>query len=73
MEINHAARALEKLGNPTRLAVFRLLVQGGDEGLSVGEIQGFLDIPASTLSHHLDALSKVGLVQKTKKLQFIIE
>lgn len=62
MELNHAARSLEKLGNPTRLQVFRLLVRAGAPGLSVGEIQGFLDIPASTLSHHLSHLINVGWV-----------
>ncbi len=53
MELNRAARCLEKLGNPTRLAIFRLLVRGGPEGLPVGEVQEQLGIPASTLSHHL--------------------
>ena len=39
MDLNHAARCLEKLGNPTRLEVFRLLVKAGEEGLAVGAIQ----------------------------------
>ncbi len=62
MDINHAAHCLEKLGNPTRLKVFRLLVQAGDQGLPVGEIQDHLGIPASTLSHHLSHLINVGWV-----------
>ena len=67
MDINHAARCLEKLGNPTRLQVFRLLVRAGDRGLPVGEIQEHLDIPASTLSHHLSHLVNVGLVEQERE------
>ncbi len=53
MTPQYAARCLEKLGNPTRLEVFRLLVKAGPDGLAVGEIQEHLSIPPSTLSHHL--------------------
>ena len=56
MNLNQAARCLEKLGNPIRLEVFRLLVKAGGEGLPVGEIQDHLGIPASTLSHHLSLI-----------------
>lgn len=67
MEINQAARCLEKLGNPTRLEVFRLLVRAGPEGLPVGEIQDQLGIPASTLSHHIGHLVNVGLVRQERQ------
>ena len=67
MELNHAARCLEKLGNPTRLEVFRLLVKAGDGGLPVGEIQDHLGIPASTLSHHLAHLVNAGLVLQERE------
>lgn len=67
MELNHAARALEKLGNRTRLEVFRLLVRAGPPGLSVGEIQNYLDVPASTLSHHLSHLINVGWVVQERE------
>ena len=67
MELNQAARCLEKLGNPIRLGVFRLLVRAGHEGLSVGEIQDHLGIPASTLSHHLSHLVNVGLVVQERQ------
>ena len=62
MELDHAAKCLSELGNPTRLAVFRLLVRAGDDGLTVGEIQKRLDVPASTLSHHLSHLVWAGLI-----------
>ena len=67
MDINHAARCLEKLGNPTRLEIFRLLVRAGTEGLAVGELQAHLDIPASTLSHHVAQLVNVGLVAQERE------
>ncbi len=67
MELNQAARCLEKLGNPIRLEVFRLLVRAGREGLSVGEIQEQLGIPASTLSHHISHLVNVGLVAQERQ------
>ena len=63
MNLNHAARCLEKLGNPTRLEIFRLLVKAGDGGLAVGEVQEHLGVPASTLSHHMAHLVNVGLVR----------
>lgn len=67
MDTNHAARCLEKLGHPTRLAIFRLLVRAGDEGLTVGDVQEHLGIPASTLSHHLAHLINVGLVHQERE------
>ena len=62
MNTETAATNLEALGNSTRLEVFRLLVRAGQEGAMVGELQKHLDIPASTLSHHLTRLVYVGLV-----------
>ena len=67
MEPRRAARCLEKLGNPTRLEMFRLLVQAGPDGLAVGEIQEHLGIPGSTLSHHLAHLVNVGLVHQERE------
>ena len=67
MELTHAARCLEKLGNSTRLEIFRLLVRAGDPGLAVGELQAHLEIPASTLSHHVAQLVTVGLVEQERQ------
>ena len=67
MTPQQAARCLEKLGNPTRLEVFRLLVKSGTEGLPVGVIQDHLDIPASTLSHHMAHLVNAGLVRQDRE------
>lgn len=67
MEMKQAARCLEKLGNPTRLSIFRLLVQAGNEGLPVGAVQNNLEVPASTLSHHISHLVNAGLVTQTRQ------
>lgn len=66
MNIVDAAARLEALGNPTRLAIFRLLVRAGDPGVPVGRIQSELDVAASTLSHHLKTLVVVGLVTQDR-------
>lgn len=57
-----AAQALAALGHEARLSVFRLLVRSGHDGLNVGEISAHLNMPASTLAHHLRALVSAGLV-----------
>jgi len=62
-----AARALEALGNAKRLAIYRLLVRAGDGGLSMGDVQRALAIPASTLSHHVTRLCRAGLVTQERR------
>jgi DNA-binding transcriptional ArsR family regulator len=56
------ARALAALGHEKRLAIYRLLVKAGDQGLNVGEIGRHLGAPPSTLAHHLSGLVDAGLV-----------
>ncbi len=62
-----AAARMEALGHSTRLSIYRLLVKAGDDGLVVGDIQRALDVPASTLSHHLAKLARVGLVVQGRR------
>ena len=66
MKHETAAKCLAELGNASRLAIFRYLVKVGPGGAPVGAIQKFLDIPASTLSHHLRRLVHVGLVTQDR-------
>jgi len=66
MELEQAAAQLAELGHVTRLAIFRLLVRAGRHGIAVGDIQQVLDIPNSTLSHHLSRMSKVGLMEQRR-------
>jgi DNA-binding transcriptional ArsR family regulator len=67
MKLVDAAAELEALGNPTRLAVFRMLVRAGDNGLPVGRLQQKIGAAASTLSHHLQKLIQVGLVTQERQ------
>lgn len=62
METAAALASLVGLAQETRLAVFRLLVEVGPDGLAAGEIAGLLDIPAPTLSFHLRQLNHAHLV-----------
>lgn len=61
------SRALAALGHDARLAIFRLLVRKGYDGLRVGEIGQLLDLAPSTLAHHLAALVDAGLVVQEKQ------
>ncbi|HIG43032.1 MAG: helix-turn-helix domain-containing protein [bacterium] len=67
MKLEYAARQLEALGNPTRLSIYRLLIQRGPDGIPVGGVQKELDIPASTLSHHVAKLVQSGLVHQLRE------
>jgi ArsR family transcriptional regulator len=67
MKLEDAASRLEALGNPTRLKIYRALVRAGEEGMPVGRLQERLNVPGSTLSHHLKALVAVGLVTQTRE------
>ncbi|KIC18733.1 ArsR/SmtB family transcription factor [Leisingera sp. ANG-Vp] len=61
------ARALAALGHDARLAIFRLLVKAGEEGLRVSDIGAHLGIAPSTLAHHLSALVDAGLVLQERQ------
>ena len=71
-QITKVANALASLGHEARLSVYRLLVRAGHDGLNVGEIGEQLDLPASTLSHHLRALVHAGLVIQEKRGREVI-
>ncbi len=62
MEEHSAVAALAALANGSRLAVFRLLVPEGPDGLAAGEIGERLGIRANALSFHLTRLRYAGLV-----------
>lgn len=57
-----AAQRLSALGNETRIRLFRALIRAGRSGLTVGELQRRLQVPASTMSHHIGALVRAGLI-----------
>ena len=62
-KLERHAEQLGALGHPIRLAILRRVVQAGDDGASAGEIQEHVDMPASTLSHHLKRLVDAGLLR----------
>ncbi len=57
-----ALSQLSALAQENRLAVFRLLVKAGPEGLPAGEVAAALDVPPNTLSAQLNILSSAGLI-----------
>jgi DNA-binding transcriptional ArsR family regulator len=61
--LEHHAEQLGALGHPTRLAILRYVVQAGPEGAAAGSIQRHVDMPASSLSHHLKRLVDAGIIR----------
>ena len=59
------------MGTEARLRVMQLLLTAHPDGLFAGEIQQELDIPASTLSHHLDKLKAEDLVGVRRESTFL--
>ena len=72
MENKTAVTALAALAQDTRLAIFRLLVQTGPEGLSAGKIGEALGIAPSSLSFHLKELAYANLVSSRQESRFVI-
>jgi DNA-binding transcriptional ArsR family regulator len=71
MDLNAAADSLAALGHDTRLAIYRLLVQAGSEGLNAGVISTRLALAPATLSFHLAHLTRTGLVAGRPEGRFI--
>jgi DNA-binding transcriptional ArsR family regulator len=67
-----AIQALGALAQETRLAIFRLLVERGPEGLAAGAIAEALDLPPSSLSFHLAQLSHAGLIIQRRQSRSLI-
>lgn len=71
METLNAAELLAALGHESRLAIFRLLVEAGAEGVNASAIGEQLGIPNATVSFHLAHLSRVGLIKGERESRFI--
>lgn len=71
MESKDALMALAALAQETRLAIFRLLITAGPDGLVVGDIGAELEVSAPTLSFHLKELSRAGLVASRQTGRYI--
>ena len=72
MEAGSVIRALAALAQEHRLAVFRLLVQAGPEGMPAGALAGAVGVPASSMSFHLAQLANAGLVTQRRQSRSII-
>ena len=71
MESISAVAALAALAQETRLAIFRLLVQKGPEGVCAGDIGAKLRLAPATLSFHLKELTHAGLLESRQEGRFI--
>src|SRR5215471_10234579 len=71
METKDVLTALSALAHETRLAIFRLLVEIGPEGIPVGKIGERLSTPPATLSFHLKELARADLVTMRHEGRFI--
>ena len=71
MNAADAVSSLAALAQESRLAIYRLLVQAGPDGLAVGEIGESLHVAPATLSFHLKELFRAGLVGTRQDGRFI--
>jgi DNA-binding transcriptional ArsR family regulator len=67
MNTYQAVEALRALSHDHRLAAYRTLVQAGPDGMAVGELRDALDLPAATLTAHLNQLRAAGLVHDERE------
>jgi len=70
-EVARFADMFSAMGTEPRLRIMQLLLSAHPEGLVVGDIQDEIDIPNSTLSHHLDKLKNEGLVNVQRESTFL--
>ncbi|MBC3871716.1 ArsR/SmtB family transcription factor [Undibacterium oligocarboniphilum] len=72
MDTKEILLALAALAQESRLAIFRLLVQVGPEGMAATKISEQLGVPPSSLSFHLKELSHADLVESRQAGRFVI-
>ena len=70
-EVARYADMMSAMGTEARLRIMQLLLSAHPEGLVVGDIQEEMEIPNSTLSHHLDKLKNENLVQVKRESTFL--
>jgi ArsR family transcriptional regulator len=72
MDTKHALAALSGLAQESRLAVFRLLVEAGPDGIAASAIGERLGVPSSSLSFHLKELTHAELIVPKQAGRFVI-
>ncbi len=70
-QITRYADMFSAMGTEPRLRIMQLLLSAHPEGMVVGDIGAELDIPSSTLSHHLDKLKNEDLVKVRRDGTFL--
>jgi ArsR family transcriptional regulator, arsenate/arsenite/antimonite-responsive transcriptional repressor len=70
-QVTHYADMFAAMGTESRLRIMQLLLEAHPQGLVVGDIGSELDIPNSTLSHHLDKLKNEDLVRVRREGTFL--
>jgi DNA-binding transcriptional ArsR family regulator len=70
-QVARFADMFSAMGTEPRLRIMQLLLSAHPEGLVVGDIQDEMEIPNSTLSHHLDKLKNEGLVNVQRESTFL--
>ncbi|MDD4979190.1 MAG: metalloregulator ArsR/SmtB family transcription factor [Gallionella sp.] len=71
LEATQVVAALAALAQSTRLAIYRLLVVSGSEGLPAGQIAERLQLAPATLSFHFKTLSHAGLIESRQEGRYI--
>lgn len=71
MKPAQAVKALAALAQPTRLAIYRLLVAVGPGGMVAGQIAEKLEVSPATMSFHFRTLSHAGLIDRRQDGRFI--
>ncbi len=72
MNVLNASHGFAAAGAAPRLTVLKKLVRAGHDGLTVGALQKAVDVPASTLAHHLRYLADADLIKQTKNGRQVI-
>ena len=71
MKSAQVVKALSALAQSTRLAIYRLLVERGPEGMAAGQVAEKLKISPATLSFHFKTLSHAALIESRQEGRFI--
>jgi len=71
MKPAQVVKALSALAQPTRLAVYRLLVERGPDGMQAGLVAEKLKVSPATLSFHFKTLSHAGLIESRQDGRFV--
>ena len=72
MKSPEAVTALAALAHENRLAVYRMLVEAGPEGMPAGVIANRLKVPPSSLTFHLQSLQRAGLITQERASRQLI-